>query len=292
MCVSIHLHNCNYHCDSFISLHSWINKVLSYLEPNFWTHFNAPTTHSGSLSALLLTLHDGHHPGADPWHHIARQPLFNSVDPHPANDGQEGQHCILGAFGIASGFSRRKKLFLTYSFIKTMIMIRQLQRTGLHSRQILFHMVQEGFALPGDFLMIFTEAVLRVHRSGHRILSPQSRHLMPQMSEESNPSAIWEDLEIDPYITFVRYFLVKGCESVYLICDQRSISCLCQFCLNTAQSLTQGDLWFVVFICRFISFSVLIQSGSNGYNGWEGFLKCWFWIGYFQCEMFIFFVYG
>lgn len=42
-------------------------------------------------------------------------------------------------------------------------------------------MVQCGFAFPVDFLMIFSKAVLRVHRSGHHILSPHSCH--PLVSE-------------------------------------------------------------------------------------------------------------
>ena len=45
---------------------------------------------------LLLTLHNGYQSGADSRHHITQQPLFNSVDPHPADDGQKGEHCLLG----------------------------------------------------------------------------------------------------------------------------------------------------------------------------------------------------
>lgn len=62
------------------------------------------------LFILLLTLHNGHQSSADPRYHITWQPLFNSVDPHPANDGHKRERCILGAFWITAGFNRNKKL--------------------------------------------------------------------------------------------------------------------------------------------------------------------------------------
>lgn len=48
--------------------------------------------------------------------------------------------------------------------------------TLIYLRQIVFDMIQNGFPLPKDFLMVLGEAVLGVYRPTHRIMFPQSRH--------------------------------------------------------------------------------------------------------------------
>lgn len=57
----------------------------------------------------MFTLQDCDQPGADARHDVAEQPLSDLVAPQPADDGQEGQRCLLGPFGITSAERRREK---------------------------------------------------------------------------------------------------------------------------------------------------------------------------------------
>lgn len=56
-----------------------------------------------------LTLQDSHQSCADTRHNVTEQPLFDSVDSHPADDWQERQSCILGTFGITAEVRMNRK---------------------------------------------------------------------------------------------------------------------------------------------------------------------------------------
>lgn len=60
------------------------------------------TTFLPHQHVLLPTLHYGHQASADSRHHVPQEPLFDFVHSHPANNGQEGQHRILGPLRIPS----------------------------------------------------------------------------------------------------------------------------------------------------------------------------------------------
>lgn len=60
------------------------------------------TTFVPPQHVLPPTLHYGHQASADSRHHVPQEPLFNFVYSHPANDGEERQHRILGPLRIAS----------------------------------------------------------------------------------------------------------------------------------------------------------------------------------------------
>lgn len=64
-----------------------------------WDSVNAP---------LSLTLQDSHQSCADTRHNVTEQPLFESVDFHPADDRQQRESCVLGPFGVTSEAGRNR----------------------------------------------------------------------------------------------------------------------------------------------------------------------------------------
>lgn len=96
-------------------------------------------------------------------------------------------------------------------------------------------MVQCGFAPPANFFVSFSEAVLRVHRSGHRILSPHP-YAVGRISSNCRTKGS-EDRYLDEPLTVTLPF---SAVREYLIWDLPSSSSLCRFFfLNSVKSLTQ-----------------------------------------------------
>lgn len=152
---------------------------------------------------LLPTLHNGHQSSADSRHHIPQEPLFNFVDSQPANDRQEGKRGSLGSLTIPALYKRKHSswtlikllhfsdititfngnyLLLFFCFAMDLQLGNELwcckaDHHNLYSREILKNMVQFGFPLARNSLIMFSKAVLRVHGSGHFILSPGNGHL-------------------------------------------------------------------------------------------------------------------